>query len=225
MASNTLVEEAKADIEEKGFHKIDDSEIGTKIAVMRDSGLSFYMHNESGFQFCRDHVLLNEYIQNTINAPSSDAGSRYLLVHQGSFAADPGHIYTFRNGGEKPDILIVQAWPRNSRATFYSGSHKAGSRVKRLSGATSLWETAKAQLQNAGYKAESVSFEQGGLVICDARVFFERQEERTYVYSYIKLSVLEQLLKEDHQNRLGVQLPASCDDAHELDKLGIYRKR
>ncbi|KLO99144.1 Uncharacterized protein Y057_5072 [Fusarium fujikuroi] len=60
MASNTLVEEAKADIEEKGFHKIDDSEIGTKIAVMRDSGLSFYMHHESGFQFCRDHVLLNE---------------------------------------------------------------------------------------------------------------------------------------------------------------------
>ncbi|KAK7594593.1 hypothetical protein V3481_005601 [Fusarium oxysporum f. sp. vasinfectum] len=209
MAANTLVEEAKADIEEKGFHKIDDSEIGTKIAVMRDSGLSFYMHHESGFQFCRDHVLLNEYIQNTINAPSSDAGSRYLLAHQGSFAAYPNHI----------------SWPRNSRVTFYSGSHKAGSRIKRTDGATPLWETAKAQLQNAGYKAESVSFEQGGLVICDARIFFERQEERTYVYSYIKLSFLEQLLKEDHNNRLGVRLPASCDDAHELDKLGIYRKR
>ncbi|KAK2679068.1 hypothetical protein RAB80_004249 [Fusarium oxysporum f. sp. vasinfectum] len=192
MAANTLVEEAKADIEEKGFHKIDDSEIGTKIAVMRDSGLSFYMHHESGFQFCRDHVLLNEYIQNTINAPSSDAGSRYLLAHQGSFAAYPNHIW---------------------------------SRIKRTDGATPLWETAKAQLQNAGYKAESVSFEQGGLVICDARIFFERQEERTYVYSYIKLSFLEQLLKEDHNNRLGVRLPASCDDAHELDKLGIYRKR
>ncbi|EXM35610.1 hypothetical protein FOTG_00064 [Fusarium oxysporum f. sp. vasinfectum 25433] len=85
MAANTLVEEAKADIEEKGFHKIDDSEIGTKIAVMRDSGLSFYMHHESGFQFCRDHVLLNEYIQNTINAPSSDAGSRLAQEFKGDF--------------------------------------------------------------------------------------------------------------------------------------------
>lgn len=62
-------------------------------------------------------------------------------------------------------------------------------------------------------------------VICDARVFFERQEERTYFYAYIKLSFLEQLLKEGHQDRFGVQPPASCDDADELDKLGIYRKR
>lgn len=60
MASNASVEEAKADIEEKGFHKIDDPEIGTKIALMRDKSLSFYMHHESGFQFCRDHVLLNQ---------------------------------------------------------------------------------------------------------------------------------------------------------------------
>lgn len=61
MASNTSIEEARrAEIEEKGFHKIDDSEIGTKIALMRDESSSFYMDHESGFQFCRDHILLNE---------------------------------------------------------------------------------------------------------------------------------------------------------------------
>ncbi|SCO03528.1 uncharacterized protein FFB20_12763 [Fusarium fujikuroi] len=196
MASNTLVEEAKADIEEKGFHKIDDSEIGTKIAVMRDSGLSFYMHHESGFQFCRDHVLLNEYIQNIINALSSDAGSRYLLAHQGSLAAYPNHIW---------------------------------SSLKRSGGATPLWEAAPAHLENGGYKAESVSFEHGGFVICDARIFFERHEERTYIYTYVTssyLDQLEQLPKEKHRDIFGVQqLPASCDDARELEKLGIYRKR
>ncbi|GKU07057.1 hypothetical protein FLAG1_08850 [Fusarium langsethiae] len=170
---------------------------------MRDSNQPFYMHYESGFEFCRDHVLLNEYIQNIINPPSSDAESRYILAHQSTLLADPGHIYTLRNGGEKPDIFIVQACPRNLKANFYSGSHEADKRVKRIRGTYSLWETAKAQLEKAGYEAESVSFEQGGFVIYDARVFFERQEERTPFYTFIKSSALRLMLEEDHKHLLG----------------------
>lgn len=62
-------------------------------------------------------------------------------------------------------------------------------------------------------------------VICDARIFFERQEERTYLYTFVKLSVLEQLREKDHHNRFGVHPPALYDDAQELERLGIYRRR
>jgi hypothetical protein len=251
--SNTSVEEAKCDVLEKGFHKFEDPEIGSKIETMRASGLSFNFYDEAGLNFWRNHILLNavsfsltsrssanqrQRIQDIISALSPDARSRYFLVHQGVLAPDPGHIQTARRGGQYEDFLIIQAWPKKSKVTFYSRSHTAD--LTRLPAPNSFWETSKAQLKENGCEAESCSFEQGGLcvftflihtppltisrVISDARVSFERQEERSYFYVYAKSFILEQLLKQEQalgRKLWGVRPPASCD-VHELAKLGVH---
>ncbi|KAF5024766.1 hypothetical protein F66182_3144 [Fusarium sp. NRRL 66182] len=203
MLSNASVEEAKADIEEKGFHKVDDPEIGSKIDLMRANEQSFYFSEQSGFDFCRDHILLNTYIQGILSALSADAGSQYLLVNQATLAPDQGHIYTLRDGGKQIDWLIVQAWPKNSRVTFYAGSHKAD-KLQRSPSSNRFWEVAKADLLQNGCKAENCIFDQGGLMIFDARACFEREQERSYHYAYVRLPILNGLLEKG---------------------LGIYRKR
>ncbi|GKU21257.1 unnamed protein product [Fusarium langsethiae] len=189
---------------------------------MRASGLSFNFYDEAGLNFWRNHILLNARIQDIISALSPDARSRYFLVHQGVLAPDPGHIQTARRGGQYEDFLIIQAWPKKSKVTFYSRSHTAD--LTRLPAPNSFWETSKAQLKENGCEAESCSFEQGGLVISDARVSFERQEERSYFYVYAKSFILEQLLKQEQalgRKLWGVRPPASCD-VHELAKLGVH---
>lgn len=131
-------------------------------------------------------------------------GSRYVLAHHGSLYPDPHHIYTLRKGGEKPEVLVVQLWPKGSKATYYSGSHRV--ELKRYRAPTSQWEVALKQLQTLGCKAEKQSFEEGGLyvllatllffltissVVLDARIAFER-EGRCYYYTYMNESFIEE---------------------------------
>ncbi|KAG7110484.1 hypothetical protein HYQ44_010874 [Verticillium longisporum] len=58
---------------------------------------------------------------------------------------DQGHIFQLRRGGANADILVVQLWSAKSQATYY----------------------------RAGCEARDITFEDGGLVIMDARVAFE----------------------------------------------------
>ncbi|KAF5017015.1 hypothetical protein F66182_11127, partial [Fusarium sp. NRRL 66182] len=178
--------------------------------MMLANDLSFNFHEEAGLAFCRDYILSNTHIRDVLGAIGSDEGSPYTLVLEKFIAPDPNHIQTLRNGGDKLDYLVVQAWPKKSKAIFYSGSHTSD--FTRIVAANTFWEVARAQLQ--GCTAESCSFEQGGFVIFDARVLFERQEQRSYAYVYVKSSVLPYLLQQERklQRRYwGMQPPASCD--------------
>ncbi|KAG5779208.1 hypothetical protein H9Q73_007130 [Fusarium xylarioides] len=63
-------------------------------------------------------------------------------------------------------------------------------------------------------------------VIADGRIGYRREYERSYVWAYAKLNVLEQYLEEQRKSQtpgrpVGVQPPASCD-VDELVKLGVH---
>ncbi|KAF5019280.1 hypothetical protein F66182_8733 [Fusarium sp. NRRL 66182] len=217
MSSNTSVEEAKADIYNKGFYKLDDAEIGSRIDAMRAGDLDFGLYSESGFDFCRGSILLNPYVQDIISALSSDVGSPYLLAYADELAPDPGHVQTLQDKGINLDYLVIQAWPRESKATFYSRSHRARD-ITRRQAPNFLWEAARAQLLQQGCEAEDCTFEQGGLVIFDARTFFQRLQDKSYFYVYVKSLELDRLRRQGRHGNWGVQPPASYD-AHELEKL------
>lgn len=204
---------------------MEDPEIGSSIEEMRAKQLSFDFSEEAGFNFCRDRILLNSRVQGIIRALESDAKSRYTLAYRGSLPPDPGHICTLRNGGEDLGVLIVQLWPKASNATFHSGSHAVT--LTRIRAANNLWEVASKQLKDEGCKAEELqdSFQEGGLVLFDARISFERKEKRCYYYTYVSISLLEQwqkMQKIRQKNDIWGLRPPASQNLDDVEKLGVY---
>ncbi|KAG5795284.1 hypothetical protein H9Q69_005643 [Fusarium xylarioides] len=223
--SNTSVEDAKSGFLEEGFYQFEDPEIGSKIEEMRAHHLPFSMSEETGLDFWRKNIRYNTQIQDILSALGPEPRSRYILIYQGFLAPDPAHIQTSQVGGKPTDYLTVQAWPKKSKVTFYSRSHTTPG-LTRITAPNTLWEFGEAQLLQKGCEAKSCSFEQGGWVIADGRIGYRREYERSYVWAYAKLNVLEQYLEEQRKSQtpgrpVGVQPPASCD-VDELVKLGVH---
>jgi len=147
--------------------------------------------------------------------------SPYTLAYRGSLPPDPGHICTLRNGGEDLGLLIVQLWPKASKATFYSKSHKV--QLTRARAANNLWEVPLRQLEDNKCGAEDLlaSFQEGGLVIFDARIAFERKDKRCYYYTYVNVSLLEKWRRMDIW---GLCPPASQSN-EDIERLGVYVRR
>ncbi|KAI3572125.1 hypothetical protein IWW34DRAFT_811323 [Fusarium oxysporum f. sp. albedinis] len=165
MTSSISVDEAKKQICENGFYAIDEPEIGSSIQEMDEKELSYDFSDETGYDFCLKNVLLNSPVQDIIDSLKPNSSSRYLLMHRGYLAQDPGHIYTLRNGGEDRGVLVVQLWTKGSRVTYHRRSHLVP--LTRIRAANKLWEVASKQLQDRGCEAKPMCFEQGGFFLLE----------------------------------------------------------
>lgn len=103
-------------------------------------------------------------VRGVIDAIGVDQDSRYVLGYCGGFAADPQQIFTLRDGGRKPDALIVHVWPEGSRSTYYATSHSP--KLTRIRGATRLLHVAEAELRSLGCVARDFGSE-AGLALAD----------------------------------------------------------
>jgi len=82
------------------------------------------------------------------------------------FGYHPGYqhrAYRFQMGGETAGlgVLIVQLWAKNSRATYYKGSHVLDLATTDMPNA--MYATADADIQEAGLNDEETPFKDGGL--------------------------------------------------------------
>ncbi|EXM14145.1 hypothetical protein FOTG_17445 [Fusarium oxysporum f. sp. vasinfectum 25433] len=228
MTSSISVDEAKEQICENGFYAVDDPEIGSSIEEMDEKELSYNFSDETGYDFCLKNVLLNSPVQDIIDSLKPNSSSRYLLMHRGYLAQDPGHIYTLRNGGEDRGVLVVQLWTKGSRVTYHRRSHLVP--LTRIRAANKLWEVASKQLQDRGCEAKPMCFEQGGLVISDARISFERDQKRCYYYTYVESFLLEKWEREAKakgeytEEDMTLQPPASRRPS-DVAKLGVQVRR
>jgi hypothetical protein len=96
-----------------------------------------------------------------MNVFESDRGVKYILGDRGSLFQDPTHIRTLRRGGQHPDILTIQVWPKGSDAIYYQRSHTATLPRGRV--LTGEWEFIPKDLENSGYHGERLDLEQGGM--------------------------------------------------------------
>ncbi|KAK1843039.1 hypothetical protein CCHR01_14344 [Colletotrichum chrysophilum] len=170
MASTFGMEDALEAIQNDGFYCIHDSAIGRKISDMEEKRSQFSTSSVAGLEFYRLNVFQDERIRNVLESSFEWCA----LGDYRRICEDPGHIFQLRRGGAKADILIVQLWSARAHAVYYNGSHLVSREsLNSVRAANRMWEVPLAKLERAGSEAREVSFEQGGIVIMDARLAFE----------------------------------------------------
>ncbi|PCD38661.1 hypothetical protein AU210_007128 [Fusarium oxysporum f. sp. radicis-cucumerinum] len=213
MALNFSVDEALTQIKNDGFYLIRDPAIGSQIDEMIRSHSRFNFSDEKGFNFWRDNIQTDPRIRGIMNAMESDMGVKYLLGHRGSLLQDPTHIKTLRFGGQQPDILTIQVWPKGSDAIYYHRSHTVN--LPKYRGPTGVWELIPKDLENSGCDGERADLEQGGIVIFDTRMAIDMVKGRSQYYSYFT----EAMVKREHLVPL---IPPPSQDINEVAKLGVH---
>ncbi|CRK32679.1 hypothetical protein BN1723_016300 [Verticillium longisporum] len=182
MASTSFsVEEAIRALDKDGFFSIPDRAVGLCLAEMDQSTSQFSPSTVAGLEFYRLHVLQDTRVVSTLNSSFEwCAMGDYRRIRE-----DQGHIFQLRRGGANADILVVQLWSANSQATYYSGSHRVSREVlSSVRAANRMWEVPRARLELAGCEARDIQFEDGGLVIMDARVAFETRHGSPVTFSF-----------------------------------------
>ncbi|KAM5357476.1 hypothetical protein ACJZ2D_016227 [Fusarium nematophilum] len=159
--SGLSIDEAKTRIQHDGFCVIENPDLGSRFEEMREKEYSFSFSEHTGFNFCRDFVLSNPYIRGILDALGSDENSRYILAYCGGFSPDPQRTYSLRDGGQKPLILVVQAWPKSPSSIYYYASHKC--KITRVRGATGFYEVPPAEIKDKGLHGKDLDMEQGGM--------------------------------------------------------------
>ncbi|KAF5240551.1 hypothetical protein FANTH_9522 [Fusarium anthophilum] len=229
MTSGFSVDEAKKDIYQIGFHVIENPALGSAFEQMTKDEAAFDISSDTGFEFCLKFVLSEPRVKETLDALGDDLGSRFILGYCGGIPADPNRIYSFRAGGDKPHLLLVHAWPRNSSSVYYCGLHSekvpkytSDNNLLRVLGPDAKSFTGK----ELGYDGNDQRhpLADGGLVIWDARAAFRSLRQWSYFYVFVE----EEQLKEWKETRefwkKGLRIPASQDPDY-VAQLGVYVQR
>ncbi|KAK8093256.1 uncharacterized protein PG998_014657 [Apiospora kogelbergensis] len=141
----------------------------------------FSPSSEAGMEFYRLHILGDTRIVSILEHTYKwCALGNYRRIQE-----DQGHIFQLRRGGTHADVLVVQLWNAKSHPTYFRGSHKASPAIlNSVRAANRMFEVALARLERAGCEPQSIPFEDGGLVIMDARVAFEMRNGSPVTFSF-----------------------------------------
>ncbi|KAK8144788.1 hypothetical protein G3M48_005346 [Beauveria asiatica] len=96
-----------------------------------------------------------------------------VLAHWLRYEAYPGHVVSFMRGGQGAGrrALLVHLWAKGSIVDYFPRSHLL--ELAATKGGRLLWETPKDALSEAGCIPCEKCFDEGGLVILDARIKYE----------------------------------------------------
>uniref|UniRef100_A0A1Y1LJC5 Uncharacterized protein n=1 Tax=Photinus pyralis TaxID=7054 RepID=A0A1Y1LJC5_PHOPY len=170
---------ASQTLEDEGLVDLEDSSIGGHILDMEKRRFPF--STEYGLDFCNTHVLQNERVRSIVKSTFR----RCVLAHWLRYEAYPGHIVSFMRGGQRAGrcALVIHLWAKGSRVNYFPRSHMLelpATKGKRL-----LWETAPSAISEAGCMATEKYFEDGGLVILDARTNYEIKQGYAIKFEFV----------------------------------------
>jgi len=167
MSSNyTENEPALQSLLEKGFYAWEEASVGSRVSALEEKKFPYF--TEYGLDFCADFAL-----DPRITHILESSFQRYLLGHWLRYEEYPNHIECFRRGGLKAGrkVFVVHVWSRGSEVEYYAGSHDHELVTTRS--LRSLHEIPSSELARVGCVADKKKFENGALVIMDARLGFE----------------------------------------------------
>jgi len=177
---------AKISLDEEGFLRLDDSELGKDISEMERRGFPFW--TADGLDFCRKHVLADERLRSII---VSWFGERCILMHWLRYTANPGHVLCFRSGGPEAGRrrLMVHLMAKGSQVGYWGRSHLR--KLTWLETDYGFYEIPEHSLVGAGLKREDLEFNDSDLrVIVDARLGLELKQGYAIVFVFATQNVL-----------------------------------
>ncbi|KAK1754138.1 hypothetical protein QBC47DRAFT_385845 [Echria macrotheca] len=183
------LEVAKKSLDEEGFIRLNDLELGNDISQMQQRGFPFW--SEDGLDFCRKHVLADERIRSILK---SWFGERCILVHWLRYTANPGHVICFRRGGPEAGRrrLMVHLMARGSQVVYWSRSHLQ--KLLWLETEYRYYEIPAPTLVNAGLKGEDLEFKDSHLrAIVDARLGLELKQGYAIAFVFATEDALNRL--------------------------------
>ncbi|KAI0147289.1 hypothetical protein GGR57DRAFT_505751 [Xylariaceae sp. FL1272] len=161
---------------DNGFVNLQDPVAGERMHDMEVRGYPFV--SVYGLEFLK-YVVLHPRIRCIL----ASFYKRVTLGHSLLYSEEPGRIFRFSpSGPESTFIPMVQIWAKNSLAEYWVDSHKRD--LPNLDDGEHdvnepkepLLEVGRSSLIESGCKPVKLHFENGGLVIADARTAIERKK-------------------------------------------------
>ncbi|PNY23835.1 Uncharacterized protein TCAP_06223 [Tolypocladium capitatum] len=150
---------------ENGVLDLDDSTIGACVWEYEQKGFPYA--TDDGLDFCKELVVSNKRVQSILKLYFGNA--RCYLYHWLRWKADPA-IECFLKGGSEAGrvALLIHLLPKGSRLRYSPGSHLHDLPTEEYE--RSSYKVEECALEKAGLSVENEMFEDGGIVIRDARL-------------------------------------------------------
>lgn len=164
---------------EDGFLNLNDSTIGKCVDDYEQRGFPY--STEYGLDFCKEHIVLNPRIRHVLGFYFG--GRRCILGHWLRWKADPA-TECFMRGGTAAGrrALVIHLLPKGSQLRHYPGSHLRDLPTKACDRSTYAVE--ELDLKQACLAAQDAKFNDGGIVIRDARLSVKIVEGYTITFIF-----------------------------------------
>lgn len=174
------LKEARDHLLNDGFHQLDHSVSAAEHLLQMEED-RFPWHKQSGLEFCEQHVLKDERIQQVNRA---NLGEKYVLVHWMRQQAYPGHILCYTKGGPKAGLRShqVHIWAIGSECIYRRGGHLHD--LPASVGRRSVNEIDAKEYDEVGCPGILKTFNAGGTVIMDSRDGFEIRKGYVIVFEF-----------------------------------------
>ncbi|KJK78697.1 hypothetical protein H634G_06073 [Metarhizium anisopliae BRIP 53293] len=214
------LETAKQSLDESGFFELPDLEVGERISTFQSR--NFPYGTVFALELLVEPVIFDPRTRDILNAYPE----HFVLGHQVRYTAKPGRFFRFWAGAERTSrVFVVHQWAKGSRVDYWIGSHKVTLPVLRprldnqqRKVMEPLLENTKESLIDAGCKPREFHFPEGGLIITDARISFDRQAGYEFADVFFPHSLLPKLAMEvpyspEMEKKTDVRTGASAEES------------
>ncbi|CAG9950507.1 unnamed protein product [Clonostachys rosea f. rosea IK726] len=188
--TKATLETAQQFLHQNGFFELPDFEVGDHIAVFQSKGFPY--GTIFALELLIETVIFDPRIREILHAYSDD----FILGHHLRYTAKPGRFFRFWAGGPNTRrLFVVHQWAKGSRVDYWIGSHKVALPVlqPQQKNMEPLHENDRESLIEAGCKPQEFDFPEGGLIITDARISFDRKAGYEFASVFFPRDLLPKL--------------------------------